>query len=134
MADESSATAATQATSQSSTAMVFDLDAALVRLDGDVELFGMLVALYQQDSVQLFQQLTEAAARQDLREVQRNAHSLKGLAANFDGLPAMKVAARIETAAREGDLEAASKDISELDAELERLRQALASFTAESVN
>ena len=108
---------------------IFDPEAAMIRLDGDVELFAMLEALYQQDSDTLFQQLRDAHARGDAREVQRAAHSLKGLAANFDGFRASGAAAKIETLAKDSNLDGVAKVIPDLEFQIAKLREVLANYT-----
>jgi len=113
---------------ESSEPPIFNPEAALVRLDGDVELFGMLVALYMQDSRTLLGQLGDSLERGEAREAQRAAHSLKGLAANFDGVRASSAAAKIELAAKSEDLEAAAALRPELEKQIEQLRGALASY------
>ena len=109
---------------------LFDADAALERLEGDVELFRMLRTIFQEDSVALFEKLSSALIGGDLASVERAAHSLKGLAANFEALAAAEVALSIEEAARArqpGGLESRVKD---LGVQLERLRHALAQWDA----
>lgn len=75
---------------------VFDPAAALTRLDGDEELLRMLVGVFQQDNRELFQQLLAAVESGDLRTAERAAHSLKGLAANFDAHAAAQAAQTVE--------------------------------------
>src|SRR5688572_17168635 len=75
---------------------LFDADAALQRLEGDAELFRMLGKIFQEDSVELFTKLSSALAAGDLPLVERSAHSLKGLAANFEATAATEVAFGIE--------------------------------------
>jgi HPt (histidine-containing phosphotransfer) domain-containing protein len=108
---------------------LFDAEAALDRLDGDEELFAMLITVFQQDSVQLFDQLTSNLAKGSLREAERAAHSLKGLAANFDADKATEVAFAIEQLARAGISDGLDRRSQELNAQLEKLRTALAEWT-----
>jgi two-component system, sensor histidine kinase and response regulator len=74
----------------------FDAAAALERLDGDEELFAALIEVFQQDSVELEERLTTSLAAGNHREIERAAHSLKGLSANFDAKAATETASRIE--------------------------------------
>jgi HPt (histidine-containing phosphotransfer) domain-containing protein len=105
---------------------LFDRKAALHRLDGDVELFEMLVGVFLQDSVQLLNELEEAAANGDLKTVERSAHSLKGLAANFDAVQARDAAFVLEQAAR-GTKDAGhlAPAIQDLQVHFVQLREAL---------
>jgi HPt (histidine-containing phosphotransfer) domain-containing protein len=109
---------------------VFDADAALDRLDGDVELFEMLITVFQQDSVELLNRLSTGLASGNLELVERSAHSLKGLAANFDAKDATQVALTIEELARARNAAPIARLASELTVQLDKLRQALAQWEA----
>ena len=105
-----------------------NLQSALERLDGDADLLAMLVAVYQEDSVELLKRLQVAVEGRDRAAAERAAHSLKGLASNFDGFPAVEAALVIETAARQSDWSAMTAGLPTLDQEVSRLRQALAEY------
>lgn len=105
-----------------------NLRAALERLDGDAELLSMLIAVYLEDSVELLSRLGSAIDARDAASAERAAHSLKGLASNFDGFPAVEAALVIETAARQGDWPATIAGLPPLEQEVSRLRQALADY------
>ena len=105
-----------------------NLRAALERLDGDAELLSMLIAVYLEDSVELLARLTAAIDQRDAANAERAAHSLKGLASNFDAFPAVETALAIETAARQGDWPAVTVGLPPLELEVSRLRQALADY------
>jgi two-component system, sensor histidine kinase and response regulator len=109
---------------------VFDADAALQRLEGDAELFLMLRAIFQEDSVVLFEKLSAALASGDLASVERAAHSLKGLSANFEATEAAEVALQIEAAARARQPAGLAPMVADLSHQLERLRLALAQWEA----
>lgn len=117
-----------------SAAPVFDAEAAIQRLDGSLEIFIKLIALYHDDSRQLLHRLRDAAARRDAKDMEQAAHSLKSLAANFDARRATAAAARIEELARAGDVAAAVRCAPELEAESEQLAQALAHFADGSIS
>ena len=109
---------------------LFDADAALQRLEGDTELFRMLAKIFQEDSVELFGKLSSALAAGDLAVVERAAHSIKGLAANFEATAATEVASSIEEAARTRQPLGLEPRVKELGVQLERLREALAQWDA----
>jgi HPt (histidine-containing phosphotransfer) domain-containing protein len=109
---------------------LFNADAALERLDGDQELFAMLITVFQQDSVLLFEQLSSGISSGNLSQVERAAHSLKGLAANFDAQEAAEVAYGIEAMARAGATSGLERRCHELHGQLEKLRNALAQWGA----
>lgn len=105
-----------------------NLAAALERLDGDAELLVMLIGVYQEDSGELQSRLDAAIEARDAAGAERAAHSLKGLASNFDGFPAVEAALVIETAARQGDWPTMTGGLPTLEREVSRLRQALADY------
>src|SRR5688500_2923408 len=90
---------------------VFDFEVALVRLGGSVELLQQLVILYSEDAPQLLGELRDGAARGDLERLKRAAHTLKGLAANFEATPAAQAAFRVEQLAQANDLAAAIEQL-----------------------
>jgi two-component system, sensor histidine kinase and response regulator len=108
----------------------FDAASALERLDGDAELFDALIDVFRQDSIELFQQLSASLAAGNLREMERAAHSLKGLAANFDAKQATEAAFCIEEAARTKMAAGIEPRVKELGRRLEELRSALATWQA----
>jgi len=117
---------------RSSQAPLFNPSAALERLDGDAELFAMLVSMYHQDSSELVERLNAALKHGDLTAVERAAHSLKGLAANLDALRAKEAASTVEACARSGDLAGATLAAHDLHLQLQRLANALAEWHAAS--
>lgn len=85
----------------------------------------MLIAVYLEDSVELLARLGAAMEIRDAPSAERAAHSLKGLASNFDAFSTVEAALAIETAARQGDWPAAIAGLPPLEQEASRLRQAL---------
>ena len=59
----------------------------------------------------------------DASSVERQAHSIKGVAANVGGEALRAVAFEMEKASRAGDLNAAKARMVELESQFERLRQ-----------
>jgi two-component system, sensor histidine kinase and response regulator len=105
---------------------VCDLRAALVRLDGDEELLGMLVAVFHEDAPRLLAELDRGLAAADMRAVERAAHSLKGLAANFDGISARDAALGVELLARNHESSGLAGAAAQLRREVVQLRDHLA--------
>jgi HPt (histidine-containing phosphotransfer) domain-containing protein len=104
---------------------VYDLQATMTRLDGDRELFQNMVAFYLEDYPPLLARLQAAIADGRSAEVERAAHSLKGLAGNFGASRAHRAAQRIEELGREGNLVGAAHVLPTFADELHRLRDAL---------
>jgi two-component system sensor histidine kinase/response regulator len=108
---------------------LMDLDNALRRLDGDQHLLIDLIGFYLEDYPGLLTKMDEAAAAKDAISLERAAHSLKGLVANFDAMNAKDIAQRMEYAAKDRDFDSAASMIpdlkaaaSELATELEHYR------------
>ncbi|MCC9606261.1 response regulator [Blastopirellula sp. JC732] len=104
------------------------LEATLDRLGGDLELFRDFVEFYDEDAKALLENLADAARTKDVRRLERVAHSLKGLAGNVGGEAAATAAAKVEEAARSGNLEESQGMIASLTSELDRLAKALEPF------
>jgi two-component system, sensor histidine kinase and response regulator len=113
---------------------VFDLEITLGRLGGNRELFAKLVHFYFDDAPLLLDQLRRAAVHGEVVQVERAAHTLKSLAANFEALAAAHAALRVEEFAQARNLGSAIEGIPELEKQLHRLDAALAAYTDDSTS
>ena len=113
---------------------VFDLEITLGRLGGNRELFAKLVHFYFDDAPQLIDQLRRAAVHGEVVQVERAAHTLKSLAANFEALAAARAALQVEEFAHARNLGSAIECIPELEKQLHRLDAALADYTEDSTS
>jgi HPt (histidine-containing phosphotransfer) domain-containing protein len=111
---------------------VLDPNAALERVDGDRELLGEIIALFQSDIDTLLQEVQQAVNAKDAEAIMRTAHRLKGSVATFAAKPATEAALRLETMGRNGDIGDAAAAFSTLQAELARLQPALESLRVEA--
>jgi HPt (histidine-containing phosphotransfer) domain-containing protein len=105
-----------------------DLSGALRRLRGDHQLLRDLISFFLEDYSQVADDIHRAAERKDPDDLALAAHSLKGLAANFDAHQLVEVAGTVEQHAKGGNLPAALQLIPSLDASLERLAADLRDF------
>ncbi|MBW3597066.1 MAG: response regulator, partial [Planctomycetes bacterium] len=105
-----------------------DLDAALERMDGNYELLADMAGFFLEDAPELLDRIRDGIAGYAPEEVQRAAHSLKGLAANFNAQRTIETAKEIEYAAEAGDLPAAASRLPELERLVESLAQSLKSL------
>ena len=108
-----------------------NIGAALARLGGARQLLNDLATFFLEDAPQHIQKLKRALATGDAFEAERMAHSIKGLAATFDGHPTSRAAFEIEKLASAGDLTGAGAALPRLEAEVQRLRQALTEMIAD---
>jgi HPt (histidine-containing phosphotransfer) domain-containing protein len=104
---------------------VFDKNAALDRLGGDLDLLIELAGMFLEDCPRMLDGIESALDSGDSDSVQRLAHSLKGAVGNFSAKAAFDVAQGLEDIGREGDLSRAQATFSDLKQELERLMPAL---------
>ena len=104
---------------------VMHYSAAVSRLGGDADLFRDLVQFFLEDSPDLLRTMRAAITDQDAPELERAAHSMKGLAANFDGLPAVKASLVVERMGHAGDLSGAAAGVDAVEREVARLSAAL---------
>jgi HPt (histidine-containing phosphotransfer) domain-containing protein len=101
--------------------------ARLLEVSGGLEGFSEeLVELFVEDARSRIAAIIEAVRRGDAAEVGREAHSLKGSASNVGAGAMERLSRELEMAARSGDLSGAPGWVDALDAELARVRAALA--------
>lgn len=83
-----------------------DLESALRRLDGDQGLLIDLIGFFLEDYPSLVARIDEAVNTGDAASLERAAHSLKGLVANFDATIAKNLAQQLESLAKERNMAA----------------------------
>jgi CheY-like chemotaxis protein/HPt (histidine-containing phosphotransfer) domain-containing protein len=104
---------------------VLNLMAARRRLGNDESLLQDLARFFLEDAPALVDKLHLSLAENDLDEAARSAHSLKGIALNFDALAAVQVAQAIEDAANQGNPGQIKSLVPELERETNRALKAL---------
>jgi HPt (histidine-containing phosphotransfer) domain-containing protein len=107
---------------------VCDLAATLTRMGSNVELARQILELFREDAPGYQVRLHEAIAKRDSGEVEKAAHSLRGMLSTFGADAAIEIALQLERAGSQGDLAMASAQICELDNEISRF---LETVTAE---
>jgi HPt (histidine-containing phosphotransfer) domain-containing protein len=96
----------------------------LERLEGDQDFFRELLQIFRDDSQANLRKAREALVREDLAELSRAGHTLKGMLRNLSMNVAAETAAALETAARLGAR-------AEAQALLNQLEHSLAGIMAE---
>jgi PAS domain S-box-containing protein len=104
---------------------VLDKQSALVRLGGNEQLFASMARFFLDDSPGLLAQIQSGLQARNAELVTRAAHSLKGLAANFDARATSEAAQRIESLSRSGNLAKASRALPQLIEHVQRLQAEL---------
>lgn len=104
---------------------VFDREGALSRLGGDEDLFKDLVGFFLEDSPALLEAVRQGVEQRDASAVERGAHALKGLVANFGATLAVEAASSLESIGRRGRMDDAPRALERLEKEVEILTQSL---------
>ncbi|MBN2232908.1 MAG: Hpt domain-containing protein, partial [Deltaproteobacteria bacterium] len=102
---------------------VWNRQSLLDRLMNDDKLAAMIVAGFLADIPVQLERLREMAARNDVAAVERQAHTIKGAAANIGGDALGNAAAAVEQAARKGDLPTAADMLAAVEEAFDRLRR-----------
>ena len=101
-----------------------NIDTALERLLNDRDLLKELADCYLEDYKPLLADLEKAMTGDDYKTAARSAHTLKGLAANFDAMRTPAIAAAMQQAASEGN----KTELEELLPELKKSAAGLAAI------
>ncbi len=102
--------------------------ALMDRVDGDLEFLQETIAMLNEDSPSLIDQIQAAASAGDAAALVQSAHALKGMLANFCAEPAEAAARELETMGREGRLADAESAADRARLETERLKEELNKF------
>jgi len=105
-------------------ALLWNEAAAMKRLQNDRDLLHDLIGYFLEDAPVLLQQLRDAVATNDLREAERFAHSIKGLAQSFAADTAAGNAADLEQQLHNGNLE-------DIDARLDTVEDNISALAAQ---
>jgi HPt (histidine-containing phosphotransfer) domain-containing protein len=107
---------------------VFDKRILLGRLDGDEELFKEIVKTFLDDAPLQVEKLKQALMEENLNQLEKQAHSLKGAAMNIGGNALQAIAFEVELSGKKGDLKRTQELIPRLEKEFTRLQKALSSL------
>ena len=110
---------------QENTLVVFDKAAMLERLMDDTELAQIVINGFLEDIPRQIQALKNFLEAGSVPDVERQAHTIKGAAANVGGEALRAVAFEIEKDGQAGQLEAAAARMTELEDQFGRLRAAM---------
>jgi HPt (histidine-containing phosphotransfer) domain-containing protein len=109
-------------------APVFDRVGMMARLMDDEDLAKKVVAAFLEETPRQIAVLRRYLESGDAKGAERQAHSIKGASAAVGGERLRTLASEMEQAGKAGDLSAAAGQLTELDAQFDRLRQALMSM------
>jgi len=106
-----------------------DWNAALEQVGGSEELLRELMTIFVEESGELMPALRKAIEQQNMPEVRRLAHTIKGAATHLTARSAVAAALRLETMGRDRDLAGADEAYARLEREIEQLKQAVWDYT-----
>jgi len=107
---------------------VIDFEASMRRLANDINLFRDVIGYFESDAPELIRALKNAWEENDASEVQRCAHSIKGLVGNFGAAAATDAAFEIEKKAKSSDFESVALLLPQLEKRLDEVQRALAKY------
>jgi len=102
-----------------------DVDAALSRCMGDVDLLKLILDTFEQSALKDMGQLVEMVDHGDAQCAARAAHALKGVAGNLSAHSLHSMASRLEVMGQDGNLEEAQPCLAEMKVELQRCLDAI---------
>jgi len=105
--------------------LIFDREGVLGRLEGDIELAQIAFAAFLEDIPIQIQALKDLVKRGDALGAARQAHSIRGAAANVGGERLRAVASEMERSADVGDLHFIDVRMDELELQFDRLKDAI---------
>ena len=103
----------------------FDPEVLRGKLDGDQEMIGMVLDIFQEESTRIIKDIEKAVMSGDTEAAGKSGHSLKGSAGNVGAIALQQASAAVEKAGREGDEEALRTLLPELVNTLEGTIQAI---------
>jgi len=107
---------------------IFDLDAALLPVDGNLKLLKQIISIFLETGPGLVADIRAAIDSGDPAALRETAHRLKGTLDNFGAHRARTAAFNLEKIGEAGDLSAGSKALVEIEAEVKRFMDAILSF------
>jgi two-component system sensor histidine kinase/response regulator len=108
------------------TELTFDRKALDRNVAGDMDFMKELIGIFFTNAANQFPAIVKASQRNDLPEVERISHSLKGAASAICATSLQHSAEKLESAARQGAVQAASAELTSLQQRFDELRHTLA--------
>jgi HPt (histidine-containing phosphotransfer) domain-containing protein len=100
---------------------LLDREAALSRVGGDVDLLREVGALFLKECPSAVTGLRKAVAERDAQRIEHEAHSLKGSVSTFGAGAAFQAALEIERKGRSRNLSEVEANLQQFESSLERL-------------
>ncbi|HAM71680.1 MAG TPA: hypothetical protein DCM86_08570 [Verrucomicrobiales bacterium] len=111
-----------------SPAPLYDLKAALERMDGDVTLLHEIIDIFLEDSEGCLSTASSSAAKRDVTALQRAVHTIKGAVGNFASPEATDLAQQMELFCKQGEVDQAIALLPPLTRAVRTLAEALREY------
>ncbi len=112
----------------------YDHDAALARLEGDLELLAEVAESFREEAPELLSEIRGAISRRDPEGLERSAHTLKGAVGNFSAAPAFEGDLGLEMMGKRQDMNGAEDAFNALERDVASLTEALGSVAGAAVH
>jgi HPt (histidine-containing phosphotransfer) domain-containing protein len=109
-----------------------DREALLERVEGDAALLAQMLEIFEVEGDRLVAVMEAAVGSGDASSLERAAHTLKGMVANFTADAAANAASHLEEMGRTGRLQGAEDLLHELAQEVTALRALLSELCTEA--
>jgi HPt (histidine-containing phosphotransfer) domain-containing protein len=112
----------------------FDYEGTLKRFGQDERLFNEMVGFFFDDAPKWLDSIRAGMAKNDLQQIHRGAHTIKGMVSNFGAARVMAAAAQIEQHVAMRNLAAAQRALPLLEEALDELEHAFSEQGFQSVS
>ncbi len=112
---------------------IIDWKRGLASVDGDSELFHDLLRIFANEAPLTMEKLRAAVKLKDPAAIRLSAHTLRGSVANFGAGDAVQAASRLEAMAEKGDMRQVAKSFRNLELEIQRVLDAIATLESEVI-
>jgi two-component system, sensor histidine kinase and response regulator len=109
-----------------------NLSELLVRVDNDHDLLCELIEIFKEEFPRLLEELRQAVAREEVKNVETTSHALKGMLLGLSVTRGAELVARLEQMAREGKTAGFADALTDFEGEVEGLLAELDGYTAET--
>ncbi|MCB9937185.1 MAG: response regulator [Planctomycetaceae bacterium] len=107
---------------------IMNWNAAVEQIGGREDLLREVMTLFVSEADSYLTEIQEAIKREDMGEIRRLAHTIKGSAAHFAAQSTVAAAFRLEKMGHDGDLTGVDEAYATLESEVKRLNEAIANL------
>ncbi|MBP1910208.1 PAS domain S-box protein [Methanolobus bombayensis] len=105
--------------------LIFDRRSFMENIMDDITMAREIIGIFQKNAPRQFDELKESVNKEEIENIIKNAHSLKGSSASVGGISLSNISAEIEKLAGSGEIDAVVEMLPELEKNYELLVQEL---------